>query len=160
MGVLPVMQPTHCTSDMYWVETRLGPERTRSTYTWRSLINSGSILPAGSDFPVESNNPLWGFYAAITRQDHQGWPEGGWFPEERMTREEALRAFTIWAAYAGFEEELKGSISKGKYADIVVLSKDIMTVPADEILKTEVAMTIVGGEIVHTSGLMAGRGGP
>lgn len=157
LGVIPVMQPTHCTSDMYWVETRLGVERTRSTYTWRSLIDSGSIVPAGSDFPVESNNPLWGFYAAVTRQDHQGWPEGGWFPNERMTREEALRAFTIWGAYAAFEEDLKGSIQSGKYADIVVLSKDIMTVPVTEILRTHVEMTIVGGEIVHTSGLIAGQ---
>ncbi len=155
MGVLPVMQPTHCTSDMYWVETRLGPERIPGTYAWHSLVQAGSIVPAGSDFPVESNSPLWGFYAAITRQDHGGWPEGGWHPEERLTREEALKAFTIWAATAAFEENVKGSLEPGKYADLIVLSNDIMKIPPSEILSTTVDLTIVGGQVVYSGGAIA-----
>jgi hypothetical protein len=157
LGVIPAMQPTHCTSDMYWAERRLGPERIKGAYAWRSLIASGSVVPGGSDFPVESNNPLWGFYAAITRQDHEGWPEGGWYAEERMTRDEALRAFTLWGAYAAFEEELKGSIQVGKYADLVVLNNDIMTIEPSQILQSEVDLTILGGDIVYSSGVYAHR---
>jgi predicted amidohydrolase YtcJ len=152
LGVLPMMQPTHCTSDMYWVESRLGPKRLEGAYAWRSLINQGSIVPVGSDFPVESPNPLWGFYAAITRQDHKGWPDGGWRAAERMTREEALKAFTIWAAFSSFEENMKGSIEVGKVADIVVLSDDIMKVEPASILQAQVEATIINGEIVYSSG--------
>jgi predicted amidohydrolase YtcJ len=137
---------------MYWVETRLGADRLNGTYAWHSLVAAGSIVPAGSDFPVESNNPLWGFYAAITRQDHDGWPEGGWNPSERLTREEALKAFTIWAATAAFEEKVKGTVEAGKYADLVVLSRDIMTVPAPEILQTTVDLTIIGGKVAYSAG--------
>jgi predicted amidohydrolase YtcJ len=155
LGVLPVVQPTHCTSDMYWVETRLGPERLRGTYAWHSLVSSGSILPAGSDFPVESNNPLFGFYAAITRQDQSGWPEGGWQPAEKLTREEALKAFTSWAAAAAFEENEKGSLTEGKVADIVVLSNDIMEISPAEILQTTVDHTIVAGRIVYSADAIA-----
>ena len=157
LGVLPVVQPTHCTSDMYWAETRLGPKRLRGSYAWHSLISSGSILPAGSDFPVESNNPLLGFYAAITRQDHGGWPEGGWRPEEKMTREEALKAFTVWAAMAAFEEDEKGSLQEGKYADLIVLSRDIMEIAPAEILQTTVEHTIVAGEVVYSADAIAGE---
>ncbi|MBI4535232.1 MAG: amidohydrolase [Ignavibacteriae bacterium] len=152
LGVLPMMQPTHCTSDMYWAEDRLGPKRAEGAYAWRSLLDSKSIIPSGSDFPVESPNPLWGFYAAITRQDHSGWPEGGWHPEQSMSREEALKSFTLWGAFAAFEETKRGSIEKGKLADIVVLSDDIMKVEPRMILSTIVEMTIVGGEIVYSSG--------
>lgn len=148
-GVIPSMQPTHCTSDMYWAEKRLGPGRTRGAYAWHSLLAAGNIIPAGSDFPVESPDPLPGFYAAVTRQDRSGWPEGGWFPEERMTRLEALKAFTAWGAYAAFQEDLKGTIEPGKWADLVVLSSDIMKVPAREILECRVEMTLVGGKIVY-----------
>ena len=150
LGVLPMMQPTHCTSDMRWAERRLGPRRIAGAYAWRSLINQGSIIPGGSDFPVESPNPLWGFYAAITRQNRDGWPDGGWYPEQRMTRDEALKAFTLWGAYAGFEENIKGSIEPGKLADVTVLSRDIMKVAPASILETVVDMTMVGGEIVYT----------
>jgi predicted amidohydrolase YtcJ len=156
LGVLPMMQPTHCTADMYWVEDRLGPARTKGAYAWRSLLDEGCIVPGGSDFPVESPDPLWGFYAAITRQDHAGWPEGGWHPEQRMTREEALKAFTLWGAYAAFEENIKGSIEPGKLADLVVLSDDIMKVEPKQILETAVELTIVGGEVVFSSGTLAG----
>ncbi len=149
LNVIPSMQPTHCTSDMYWAIDSLGPERARGAYAWRSLLNTGVIMPGGSDSPVENPNPLWGIYAAVTRQDHRGWPEGGWYPEERMSIEEAIRSFTNWAAYAAFEENLKGSIEVGKFADLVVLSKDIMSVPPREILTSEVLMTMLGGTWVY-----------
>jgi len=174
LGIIPSMQPTHCTSDMYWAQARLGPSRIRGAYAWRSLLNDGNIIPGGSDFPVESPNPLFGFYAAITRQDHSGIPrdaedvrrafqlsaEGikdssdfnnGWYADQRMTREEALRSFTIWGAYAEFAENEKGSIEKGKLADLVILTKDIMEIPPKEILSTRVAATIVGGKIEYSS---------
>jgi predicted amidohydrolase YtcJ len=125
----------------------VGPERAQGAYAWRSLLKSGARLACGSDFPVESERPLLGFYAAITRQDVKGWPAGGWHPDQRLTRDEALRCFTLDAAYAGFEEDSRGSIARGKLADLTVLSDDIMQVPAPEILKTSVAMTIVGGRI-------------
>ncbi|MFC1509301.1 amidohydrolase [Candidatus Omnitrophota bacterium] len=146
-GVLPSMQPTHATSDMYWAEDRVGPERIKGAYAWRKFLDSGTIIPCGSDCPVEEINPMLGLYAAITRQDNKGWPEGGWYPEENMTREEALRGFTIWAAYSAFQENILGSIEPGKLADMVVLSKDILTVPAEEILTTVPEYTIVGGKI-------------
>jgi predicted amidohydrolase YtcJ len=151
LGVVPSMQPTHCTSDMYWAEDRVGSSRIKGAYAWRSFIDAGSILPGGSDFPVESSNPLFGFYAAITRQDDNGWPAGGWYPEQRMQRDEALKAFTLWAAYAAFEETKRGSIEKGKLADLVVLSNDIMKCEPIQILATKVEFTVVGGEVVYTS---------
>jgi predicted amidohydrolase YtcJ len=149
LGIIASMQPTHCTSDMPWAEERLGRERVKGAYAWRSVLESGAIIAGGSDFPVESPNPLYGFYAAITRQDHDGLPPGGWYPEQRMERFEALKAFTVWAAYAAFEENLRGSIEEGKLADIVVLSNDIMKCEPREILTTTVEYTIVGGEIVY-----------
>ncbi len=151
LGIIASMQPTHCTSDMYWAGDRLGAERVKGAYVWRSLLKTGAKIASGSDFPIESNNPLWGIYAAVTRQDHKGWPEGGWFPQQRMTREEALRSFTVDAAYAAFEEKLKGSLAPGRLADMTVLSKDIMSVPAAEILDTHVEMTIIGGKTVYKS---------
>jgi len=149
LGVIPSMQQTHATSDMYWTKDRIGPERVKGNYAWRKILDSGSIIAGGSDFPIESINPLWSFYSAITRQNHDGWPPGGWYPEERMSREEALKSFTIWAAYAAFEEDIKGSITPGKLADMVVLSKDIMRIPPEEILETKTVLTIVGGKIVY-----------
>lgn len=150
LGVIASMQATHCTSDMPWVPDRLGQARTQEgAYVWQKLLRSGARIANGSDAPVESLNPLWGFYAAVTRQDHHGQPPGGWYPDQRMTREEALRSFTRDAAYAAFEENIKGSLEKGKLADMVVLSKDIMTIPASEILHTRVVMTILGGQIVY-----------
>ena len=148
LGVIPSMQPTHCTTDMHWAAERVGEERTRYAYAWRSLLDSGIRIAGGSDAPVEPVQPLPGIYAAVTRQDRDGWPEGGWHPEQRVTREEALRMFTLDAAYSVFEEDLKGSIEPGKLADLVVLSKDILTVPAPEILDTEVLTTILGGKVV------------
>ncbi len=152
LGVIPSMQATHATSDMYWAEDRVGSTRIHGAYAWRKFLDAGCRIANGSDFPVEAVNPLFGFYAAITRQDQQGWPKGGWYPEERMTRGETLRSFTIDAAYAAFEENTKGSLEPGKLADFVVLSKDIMSIPPTEIPQTEVIMTILGGRIVYTTG--------
>ncbi|HTY60098.1 MAG TPA: amidohydrolase family protein [Bacteroidota bacterium] len=151
LGVIPTMQATHCTSDMPWAPDRLGPSRIKGAYAWRSLIRQGSIIPGGSDFPVESPNPLWGFYAAITRQDRDGQPPGGWNPGERMTREEALRSYTIWGAFAGFQEREKGSIEPGKWADLVVLTDDIMKIDPPKILTTRVEKTIIAGEVVYSA---------
>lgn len=147
LGVIPSMQPTHCTSDMYFVEDRVGKERAEGAYAWRWFIDAGLVIPCGSDFPVESNNPMMGIYAAVTRQDAEGWPETGWYPEQRMTREEAIKGFTIWAAYAAFQEDVLGSIEVGKYADFTVLDKDILEVQPKEILTAKVVYTIVGGKI-------------
>lgn len=149
LNVIPSMQSTHTTSDMPWVPTRIGPERTaEGAYVWRKLMNTGVLIANGSDFPVEEPNPMLGFYAAITRQDPQGLPPGGWMPGERMTRAEALESFTINAAYAAHMEKELGSLEPGKLADLVVLSKDIMTVAPREILDTMVLKTIIGGRIV------------
>ena len=148
-SIIASMQPTHATSDMRWAEKRLGPDRVAGAYAWQRFLKQGTVVASGSDFPVEDPNPLWGFYATITRQDHNGQPPSGWMPSQKFTRQQALRSWTLDGAYAAFEENHKGSLSPGKYADLVVLSKDIMTVPPAEILKTKVLTTVVGGEIVH-----------
>ena len=149
LGVIPVMQASHCTSDMPWAIGRLGPERIKGAYAWRSLLRQGSIVPGGSDFPVESPNPLWGFYAAVTRQGQDGLPEEGWNQGERMTREEALKSYTIWGAFAGFQEREKGTLEPGKWADMVVLTDDIMKIDPAKILTTRVEKTIIAGEVVY-----------
>ncbi|MBI3789074.1 MAG: amidohydrolase family protein, partial [Ignavibacteriales bacterium] len=172
LGVIPSMQPTHCTSDMYWAEARLGPTRVLGAYAWRSLLETGVIIAGGSDFPVEHANPMFGIYAAVTRQDQQGKPrnaedvrtdfqlsqegikdpsafDGGWYVSQKMTREEAIRSFTSWAAYAGFQENLLGSLEKGKLADFIILNKDIMTIQPSEIFNTVVERTFVGGKEVY-----------
>src|SRR5437773_11649365 len=128
----------------------LGAERAQTTYPCTQCLSIGWHLPNGSDIPVESPNPLWGFYAAVTRQDRTGNPPGSWFPDQRMTREEALRSWTIEGAYAAFEEDTKGSLTPGKIADFVVLSDDIMRMPAAETWKARVKMTFVGGELVYS----------
>jgi len=149
LGVIPSMQATHQTSDMRWAEARVGPERIRGAYAWRSLLNTGVVIPNGTDFPVEEVNPLLTFHAAVTRQDPTSWPAGGWFPEQKMTRQEALRSMTIWPAYAGFQESMLGSLTPGKYADFVVLDRDIMEVPDTEILSARVVSTWIGGKRVY-----------
>lgn len=149
LGVIPSMQSSHQTSDMYWAEARLGAGRLLGAYAWRSLLNTGVVVPNGSDFPVEQVNPLISFHAAVSRQDARDWPPGGWYPAERMTREEALKSMTIWPAYAAFQERVLGSLTPGKYADFVVLDQDIMRVPAELILTTRVVSTWVGGERVY-----------
>ena len=149
LGVIPSMQATHQTSDMRWAEARVGPDRIRGAYAWRSLLNTGVVIPNGTDFPVEEVNPLLTFHAAVTRQDPTNWPAGGWYPEQKMTREEALQSMTIWPAYAGFQEKILGSLTPGKYADFVVLDRDIMRVPDTEILGARVTSTWIGGKPVY-----------
>jgi predicted amidohydrolase YtcJ len=149
LGVIPSMQASHQTSDMYWAGKRLGPERLLGAYAWRSLLNTGVIIPNGSDFPVEYVNPLISFHAAIARQDANDYPVGGWFPDQRMTRDEALKSMTLWPAYSAFQEQELGSLSVGKHADFVVLDQDIMRVAPELVLKTEVLSTWVGGKAVY-----------
>jgi predicted amidohydrolase YtcJ len=149
LGVIASMQPTHCTSDMPWAPARLGDARVaEGAYVWQKLLKSGARLASGSDFPVEQANPLLGFYAAITRQDVHGQPPRGWAPAERLTREQALRSFTLDAAYAAHAEGDLGSIEIGKLADFVVLSRDIMTVGPADVPGTEVRRTFIGGRQV------------
>ena len=133
---------------MPWVYARVGPERAKGAYAWASLLKTGVRIAGGSDFPVERHNPFLGIYAAITRQDLDGQPAGGWHPEQRMTREEVLRSFTLDAAYAAFEEHLKGSLEPGKLADFILIDRDVMTCPPREIANTRVLRTVIGGEPV------------
>ncbi len=149
LNVIASMQPTHATSDMRWAEDRVGQERLRGCYAWRTLLNSGARLAFGSDFPVESENPLLGIYAAVTRQDHLGHPEGGWMPEQTLTPAEALRLFTLDAAYAAFQDKQLGSLKPGKLADFVVFDRDILAVPPRELLQARVLRTVIGGETVY-----------
>jgi len=150
LGLIASVQPTHATSDMYWAEDRVGAERIKGAYAWQSLDDLGIPLALGSDFPVEQPDPLHGFYAAISRQDAKGWPENGWYPSQSLSREQALHGFTLGGAYAAFQEDQLGSIEVGKFADFVILSKDIMTIPAIEILSTEIAATYINGESVYS----------
>lgn len=149
LGVLPSMQSVHATSDKNMAEDRVGPERIKGAYAWRKLINAGSILPNGSDAPVELVNPYHGIYAAVTRKDRAGDPEGGWYGGECLTREEALQSFTIWGAFAAFEEDMKGSIEAGKLADFTVIDRDLMTCPEADLKDILVLRTVVGGEVVY-----------
>jgi predicted amidohydrolase YtcJ len=149
LDVIPSMQGSHQTSDMYWVPNRIGWGRSLGTYAWRSLLATGVVIPNGSDAPVETVNPLVSFHAFVTRQDAAGFPAGGWFPAERTTREEALLSMTLWPAYAAFMEREAGSLTAGKYADFVVLDRDIMTVASEDILDARVMMTVLGGRVVY-----------
>jgi len=167
LGIVPSMQPTHCTSDMPWAIDRLGPERIKGAYAWRQILSTGAPIAFGSDFPVESENPFLGLYAAITRQDASGNPKGGWGPEERLTPEEALRGFTLSAAYAAFEEGVRGSIAVGKKADLVILNGNPLTTPVSNLLTMKPEAVIVDGRVVRvTPGLIgalplsAPRGAP
>ncbi len=148
LGVIPSMQPTHCTSDMRWVEDRIGPERVEGAYAWARLLRHGSRIAGGSDFPIESENPLLGLFAAVTRQNEELEPAGGWRAEECLTREEALRAFTIDAAQAGFQETSRGTLEVGKLADFSVFDRDILRCSHAELLTTECQLTVIGGEVV------------
>lgn len=148
-NIIPSVQPTHATSDMYWAGQRVGAERMKGAYAYKQLLEQNGWIPNGSDFPVEQINPLFGFYAAVVRKDQKGWPEEGFQTEEALNREEALRAMTIWAAKSGFEEDLKGSIEAGKLADFVVTSIDLMTAPEAELFSIKVKATYSGGELVY-----------
>ena len=149
LGVVLSMQPPHATSDMPWAETRVGPERIKGAYAWRSFLDSGVHMTLNSDFPGETLDPFFGMYAAMTRQTAEGEPEGGWYPEQCLLRDEVLRAYTVEAAYSGFEEKLKGRISPGMLADFIVLSGDILHIPIQDFLKVKVEQTYLGGELIY-----------
>jgi len=149
LGVIPSMQPSHAIGDLFFAPKRLGIERLAGAYAWESFIKSGVVVPGGSDAPVERGEPMIEFYAAVARKDQKGFSAEGWHPEEAVTREQALKMFTIWPAYAAFEEKLRGTIEVGKLADLTILSADIMTIPALEILKTRNVMTVINGELVY-----------
>ncbi|MGI9272716.1 MAG: amidohydrolase [Woeseiaceae bacterium] len=149
LGVIAAMQPTHATSDMNMAEDRIGPERILGGYAWRRLLNSGAIIASGSDFPVELPNPFHGLYAAVTRQDRDGLPAGGWYAGEALTRAEALHSFTLAAAYAAHQEDRFGSLEPGKWADFIIIDRDYFTIPNDQIDDIEVLETWVGGKLVY-----------
>ncbi|MBT8261725.1 MAG: amidohydrolase [Bacteroidia bacterium] len=148
-NIIPSIQPTHATSDMYWAEDRVGPDRIKGAYAYKTLLNKAGIVALGTDFPVEKVNPMHTFYAAVARKDLENYPDGGYRMEEALSREEALRGMTIWAAYSNFEEMEKGSIEDGKFADFVVLDQDIMKVHEDSIPNVRVLATFVNGELVY-----------
>jgi len=149
LGVIASMQPTHCTTDMRFCEIRVGPERSKNAYIWKTLLDAGAHLAFGTDWPVEPLDPMRGLYSAVTRKNIESdTPEGGWFPEQRLTMTDTVRLYTLDAAYASFEEKIKGSIEPGKLADFTVLSKDIYRVDPKEVLTTEALYTILGGKIV------------
>ena len=149
-NIVPSVQSTHATSDMYWADERIGEERLKGAYAYKQLLEENGWIPNGSDFPVEQINPFFGFYAAVVRKDQAGYPDKGFQTENAITREQALRAMTIWAAKAAFEEDLKGSLEKGKLADFVVTSKDLMSAPEAELFDIRVDATWSGGEKVYS----------
>jgi len=151
LGIIPSMQPSHAIGDLHFAPSRLGLERLKGAYAWQSLLQTGVVIPGGSDAPVERGEPMIEFYAAVARKDIRGFSGEGWHPEEKVTRAQALKMFTIWPAYAAFEENLRGSIQVGKLADLTVLSADIMKIPEMDILKTRCVMTVIGGNIVFES---------
>jgi predicted amidohydrolase YtcJ len=148
-SIIPSVQPTHATSDMYWAGKRLGTFRMKTSYAYAELLAQNGWIPLGTDFPVENINPIYTFYAAVERKDLKGFPAGGFQPENALTRQEALRGMTIWAAKVNFEEKEKGSIEPGKYADFVILDKDIMTIKGNALPNVKVLKTYVNGEMVY-----------
>jgi predicted amidohydrolase YtcJ len=151
LGVIPSMQPSHAISDLFFAPSRLGIDRLAAAYAWQSFLKSGSIICGGSDAPVERGEPMIEFYAAVARKSIRGESAEGWHPEQAVSREQALKMFTIWPAYGVFEENDKGSIEVGKLADFTVLSQDILKIPEPEILKSRCVMTMIGGEVVFES---------
>jgi predicted amidohydrolase YtcJ len=149
MGVIASMQPIHCTADMRFVEPRIGTERAKAAYAWRTLLDHGAMLAFGSDWPVENFSPLVGIHAAVTRQNEENWPEGGWQRQQRITVAEAVSAYTHGAAYAAFWEQDCGAIREGMLADFTVVSSDIFSCDPSRIHDVKVAMTVVGGEVVY-----------
>src|SRR4051812_16062921 len=157
LGIIPSMQPSHAIGDLHFAPGRLGADRLRGAYAWNTFIKSGVVVPGGSDAPVERGEPMIEFYAAVARKDIRGYAgaDAEWHPEEKVSRENALKMFTVWPAYVAFEERLRGSIEVGKLADFTVLSADIMKVPEMEILKTHCVLTIIGGEVVYDASMQA-----
>lgn len=148
-NIIPSVQPTHATSDMYWAEDRLGADRVKGAYAFKKLLDQAGVVALGTDFPVEQVNPFLTFYAAVDRQDTENYPENGFMKDQALSREETLKGMTIWAAYANFEENEKGSIEAGKFADFVMLDRDIMEVEIDSVPETKVISTFVNGEQVY-----------
>ncbi|HEX6730003.1 MAG TPA: amidohydrolase family protein, partial [Pyrinomonadaceae bacterium] len=148
LGIIPSMQPSHAIGDLFFAPSRLGIARLAGAYAWETLLKSGVVIAGGSDAPVERGEPMIEFYAAVARRDQKGFAGEGWHLEEAVTREQALKMFTLWPAYAAFEEKLRGTIEVGKLADLTILSADIMKIPEAEILKTRCVMTVINGEIV------------
>lgn len=148
-SIIPSVQPTHATSDMYWAADRLGNERVKGAYAYKQLLQQNGWLPLGTDFPVEDISPFKTFYAAVVRKDAKGWPDGGYQTENALTREEAIKGMTIWAAKSNFEEKEKGSLEAGKLADFIILDKDIMKAGESELLQINVLKTFLGGEKVY-----------
>jgi predicted amidohydrolase YtcJ len=150
-AVIPSVQPTHATSDMYWAGERLGEARVKTAYAFLDLYRQNQVIALGSDFPVEAIEPLYGFHAAVARQDAKNFPEGGFQPENAMSREQALRGMTIWAAYSNFEEKEKGSIERGKLADFVILEEDIMKADVQRLRDIQITRTFIGGQLVYVA---------
>ncbi len=150
LDIVTSMQPPHATSDMPWAEDRVGPERIKGAYAWRSFLDAGVRVPLNSDFPGETLNPFYGMYAAETRQTPEGKPEGGWYPEQCLTREEVLHAYTVESAYSGFEEHIKGKIAPGRLADFIVISDNILTISSKALLSLKVERTYIGGQLVYS----------
>ena len=148
-SIIPSVQPTHATSDMYWAGDRLGTDRVKGAYAYKKLLQQNGWIPLGTDFPVEDISPFKTFFAAVVRKDAKAFPNGGYQMENALTREETLRGMTIWAAMANFEEKEKGSLEKGKFADFVILDKDLMKAPDMDLLTVKVLMTVINGEKVH-----------
>jgi predicted amidohydrolase YtcJ len=146
--IIPSMQPIHCTSDMSWVVDRLGTNRVRGAYAWKTFVAQGSIVAGGSDFPIEPVNPLLGIFSAVTRQNKYRQPDGGWYPDQRIHREEAVKMFTLWAAYAAFEEDIKGTLEPGKLADLVIYPEDPVKGDISGLLTIQPNKTILGGKVV------------
>jgi predicted amidohydrolase YtcJ len=149
--ILPSMQPSHCTSDMPWLDDRIGKYRLPLISRWQSFINLGLKIPGGSDCPIETGNPLFEFYAAVTRQNHSGLPEQGWQPQEKVSKLNALKMFTSWAAYGAFDEYRRGKIAVGYDADLTILSNNLLEIDASEVLNTQILGTIVNGKIIYST---------
>jgi len=149
--IIPSVQPTHATSDMYWAEDRLGEDRLLGAYANKALLERSGRIALGTDFPVEEVNPFKTFYAEIARKDSNEFPEKGYLPENKLTPSEALKGMTIWGAYANFEDKEKGSIEAGKVADFIILDRDIMRVSEKRILKSRIEATFLDGNIVYSN---------
>ncbi|MBQ0739729.1 amidohydrolase family protein, partial [Aquimarina celericrescens] len=150
-NILPSVQPTHATSDMYWAEDRLGAERVKHAYAYKTLLKNAGIVALGTDFPIEKVNPFLTFYASVARKDLNNYPKDGFNADEKLSRNETLKGMTIWAAYSNFEENEKGSIEAGKFADFVILDQDPMEIEEAEIPETKVLFTYIDGEKVYQS---------
>ena len=150
-SIIPSIQSTHATSDMYWADERIGGERMAGAYAYKTLLEQNGWLPNGSDFPVEDINPLYGYYALVARKDLESYPDGGFQMENALSREEALMAMTIWAARAAFEENEKGSLESGKLADFIITDEDLLNMPEEKIPGVRILQTFLNGNMVYNS---------